>query len=77
MGDRTPLVAPDLMFYEVTNTLYRYALGGSRSSLVVTEALRVSRVLPIRLYSGADLHHEALTFAERFSLRAAYEVVSL
>lgn len=73
IGDRTLLVAPDLMFYEVANALYRYQLGGQRSRAAVAEALRVSRSFPIRLYAGAGLHHDALTFAERFSLRAAYD----
>lgn len=73
LGDRTPLVAPYLLLYDVTNALYRYALGGHRSNVIVTEALRVSRALPIRLFTGADLHQEAVTFAERFSLRAAYD----
>ncbi len=72
-GDRTPLVAPDLLYDEVTNALCRYALGGQRSSVVVLKALRISRALPIRLFPGADLHQEALAIAERFSLRAAYD----
>ena len=47
--DRTLLVPPDLIFYEVTNALYRYQLAGQRPSAVVADALRVSRAFPIRL----------------------------
>ena len=49
LSDRTLLVPPDLIFYEVTNALYRYQLAGQRPSAVVAEALRVSRAFPIRL----------------------------
>lgn len=73
MEAREELVAPDLVYYEVTNALYRYQVGGQRTPSVVQGALRVSRTFAIRLFPGSDLHEAALALADRFGLRATYD----
>lgn len=67
------LAAPTLLFYEVSNALYRYQRAGQMSGEVAQLALRAALSLPLRLYGEADLHTRALDLARRFSLPAAYD----
>jgi predicted nucleic acid-binding protein len=67
------IAAPTLLFYEVSNVLYRYRRAGMMSSAAVRLALRAALALPLRLYGEPGLHARALDLAERFSLPAAYD----
>lgn len=67
------IAAPTLLFYEVSNALYRYQRAGMLSSAAVRLALRAALALPLDLYGERDLHWRALDLAERFSLQAAYD----
>lgn len=67
------IVAPTLLYYEVTNALFRYQKQGLLASEVVEQALLVALSLPIRLDGDAGLHLLARRFAERFALSAAYD----
>jgi predicted nucleic acid-binding protein len=67
------LAAPTLLFYEVSNALYRYQRLGIMSPSAVHLALRAALSLPLRLHGEVDLHWRALELAERFSLPAAYD----
>ena len=67
------LVAPRLLLYEVTNALYRYRRLGQRSPLSVRLSLQAALDLPIRFHDEPDLHAEAIAWADRFSLSAAYD----
>jgi len=67
------LAAPTLLYYEVTNALYRYQKHGMRSSAAVNAALKAAQALPITLYNDADLHNKAMVLAEKLSLPAAYD----
>jgi predicted nucleic acid-binding protein len=67
------LVAPALLRYEVTNSLFRYQRAGTLSADAVRNALHSALALPIRFYGGRPLHMEALDRASRHTLPAAYD----
>ena len=72
-AERRQLTAPTLLYYEVTNTLYRYRRLGLMSTSSVRLALKVAFSLPLRLHGDVSLHRWAVDLAERFSLPAAYD----
>lgn len=72
-ADGRQLAAPTLLYYEVTNALYRYQIAGLLAAPSTQLALRAALALPIRLYSEAEIHQRAVRLAERFSLPAAYD----
>ena len=65
--------APALLYYEVTNALYRYRRMGLMSPASMRLALQAALSLPLRLYQDAGLHQRALDLAERFDLPATYD----
>ena len=67
------IAAPTLLFYEVSNALYRYQRAGMMSQQSVRLALRAALALPLRLYAEPDLHLRAVELAEKLSLPAAYD----
>ncbi|MEJ2211777.1 MAG: type II toxin-antitoxin system VapC family toxin [Anaerolineae bacterium] len=72
-ADRQPLAAPTLLYYEVTNGLYRYQKLGLMSGSSVQSALQAALALPIKLYGDLVLHERARRMADRFSLSATYD----
>jgi len=72
-AERRQLTAPTLLYYEVTNTLYRYRRLGLMSASSVRLALKVAFSLPLRLHGDVSLHRWAVDLAKRFSLPAAYD----
>ena len=68
-----PVVAPTLLYYELTNALRRYAAHGELLPQEATKLLDVALRLGISLYGDAELHRRALQLAETFSLPAAYD----
>jgi predicted nucleic acid-binding protein len=66
------IAAPTLLFYEVSNALYRYQRAGMMSGAAVRLALKAALSLPLRLHGEPELHTRALDLAERLSLPAAY-----
>jgi len=72
-ADRRQIAAPTLLYYEVSNALYRYQHAEMMSSTAARLALKAALALPIRLYGDRELHRRALDLAERFSLPAAYD----
>jgi predicted nucleic acid-binding protein len=67
------LAAPSLLYYEVTNALYRYQKLGYMTAQSVEFALDAALSLPLHLQHKADLHRRALSMAGRFDLPAAYD----
>ena len=67
------IVAPTLLFYEISNALYRYQRAGMMSGAAVRLALRAALSLPLRLYGEVELHTRALDLTEHFSLPATYD----
>lgn len=72
-AEHRQIATPTLLYYEVSNALYRYQRAGMISSSVVRMALKAALALPVRLYGDEELHRRALALAERFSLPAAYD----
>jgi predicted nucleic acid-binding protein len=72
-AERRQVAAPALLYYEVTNALYRYQKLGLIGPSAVQQALEAALALPLRLYAEADLHWRALELAGRLSLPAAYD----
>ena len=67
------VAAPTLLFYEVSNALYRYRHAGMMGLAAVQLALKAALALPITLRGDPTLHARAIEIAERFSLPAAYD----
>jgi len=72
-SERRLLCAPTLLYFEVTNALYRYRKATLMSASSMRLALNAALSLPIRLYGEEKFHPLAIDFAERFSLPAAYD----
>ncbi|MCI0608153.1 MAG: type II toxin-antitoxin system VapC family toxin [Anaerolineae bacterium] len=67
------IVAPTLLYYEVTNGLYRYQKAGILPPEAVAKALIAVLALPIELVSNTELHHRAREVAVLYSLSATYD----
>ena len=67
------IAAPTLLYYEVSNALYRYQYAEMMSPSTVRLALKAALTLPVRLYGDRELHRRALDLAVRFSLPAAHD----
>jgi predicted nucleic acid-binding protein len=64
------LVAPGLLYYEVTNALFRYQKSGLIKPGTIQDALDTALALPIDLISDADLHRRARILADHYRLPA-------
>jgi predicted nucleic acid-binding protein len=67
------LVAPSLLFYEVTNALYQQQRNQYLSPETIWAALEYSLDLPITLVNEKNLHLRAREIAMQFNLPAAYD----
>lgn len=67
------IIAPQLLFYEVTNVLYRYQQQKLLGKETVQLALNAAFSLPIELHGDMELHHEARAIAAKFNMTAAYD----
>ena len=71
--ERRELVAPTLLYYEVSNALHRYVLQGLASPSEAEALLDVALRLDLVLHDDPELHKHALKLAQRFSLPATYD----
>lgn len=69
----TRLIAPTLLYYEVTNGLYRYQEAGVLKPDFVHEALDTALALPVELIGDEGLHMRAYELAAQYNLPAAYD----
>lgn len=67
------IVAPTLIYYELSNAFHRSAVAGQIVSQEAAQALEEALNLNIRLYSDAELHQRALTLARQLTLPATYD----
>ena len=67
------LVAPTLLFYEITNALHRYTAHGELLPEEAKDLLHLAFRLGIILYGDEHLHTAALELASRLSLPATYD----
>lgn len=73
MKAEASIVAPALIYYEVTNGLYRYQKAGILPSEAVEKALIAALALPIELVSNTELHTRARNIATAYNLSAVYD----
>jgi len=73
MADEVNLVAPTLLFYEVTNALYQQQRNNVLSAETIWETLELYLELPIALVNEANLHVKAHEIAMRYNLPATYD----
>ena len=71
--EKLRFVAPDLLFYEITNAIYQYGKQGTLTPATAQRFLQLAQRLPIELRSDEDLHREAIHLAHQLSLPAAYD----
>ena len=67
------LVAPTLLFYEVSNALHRYVVHQQLTGDEVNAALDAALQLGIHTYGDAALHKRALSMAQELGLPATYD----
>jgi predicted nucleic acid-binding protein len=67
------LIAPTLLYYEVSNVLHRYVLQGVILPEQADKALATAFSFKLILYGDKHLHQRALNLARQFSLPAAYD----
>ncbi len=71
--EERPLIAPTLLYYEVSNALHRYT---AHQVLLPEEAAAffdAALKLRITVFGHADLHRRALRLANRMNLDASYD----
>ena len=73
ISEEASLVAPSLLFYEVTNALYQQQRNKVLSAEIIWETLELSLDLPITLIDEKNLHLKAREIAMRFNLPATYD----
>ena len=73
ISEETHLVAPTLLFYEVTNGLYQQQKNNILSPETIWQTLELSLELPITLVNEANLHLKAREIAMRYNLPATYD----
>lgn len=67
------IIAPTLLYYEVTNVLFRYQRYGVLSKHTANSALSAALALPIQLFEDPELHIRAIEIADEYNLNAAYD----
>jgi len=73
ISDETNLVAPSLLFYEVTNGLYQQEKNKYLSAETIWKSLEYSLDLPITLVNEKNLHLRAREIAVQYKLPATYD----
>lgn len=71
--NETNLVAPSLLFYEVTNGLYQQQRNKYLSPETIWKTLELSLDLPITLVNEKNLHLRAREIAMQYNLPATYD----
>jgi predicted nucleic acid-binding protein len=73
VSDEINLVAPSLLFYEVTNGLYQQQRNKYLSPETIWQSLEYSLDLPITLVNEKNLHVRAREIAMKYNLPATYD----
>ena len=71
--NKTELVAPVLIRFEVVNVLYQISKKSQLSRETAAEAIQALNRLPMHLYSDPELHGRAFTIARDLALGATYD----
>ncbi|MBW4480182.1 MAG: type II toxin-antitoxin system VapC family toxin [Tolypothrix brevis GSE-NOS-MK-07-07A] len=67
------IVAPTLIYYELSNALHRSAVAGQIAPEEADQVLAEAMNLSIRVYGDAELHQQAFTLARSLKLSATYD----
>ncbi|MBD2179647.1 type II toxin-antitoxin system VapC family toxin [Planktothrix sp. FACHB-1355] len=67
------IVAPTLIYYEITNSFHRLAVAGQLLPEEADRLLQDALNLNITLYGDAELHRQALNLAAQMRLPASYD----
>lgn len=70
---RRALIAPSLLYYEVTNVFYQKLKKGEITDSEVRKALSLVAGLSIKLYEETGLHEKAVQIAHESGLAATYD----
>lgn len=71
--DRTRLLAPTLLFYEVTNVFYQLERSGGISSDEASRLLEAATLIPFEFVEYPTIHREALEIARKYGQKATYD----
>lgn len=71
--EQRQLLAPALLWYEVTNALYQYHKHNILVESMLGDALTTALLLPVQIIADANLHPRALALAQQFNLPATYD----
>ena len=72
-SQQVQIVAPTLLYYEVTNGLYRQQKNGLLSPEIVRDSLELALSMPIQLINEIGLHQRAREIATKYKLPATYD----
>ena len=67
------IIAPVLLFYEITNALHQYSRHGLLSTDEIQEVLGLIAQLNIEIFENIALHHQAIEIAWQLGLKATYD----
>ncbi len=73
INGETQLIAPHLIYYEVTNVIYQIGKKGQLAVATTAEALQLLIALPIKTYTALTIHDDALTLARELGIGATYD----
>jgi predicted nucleic acid-binding protein len=73
MNSETEIVAPSLLFYEVSNGLHRQAVANLITSKEAEQLLQTALTLSITLHQDSSLHLRSRSLAQKFGLPATYD----
>jgi len=71
--EQRQLVAPTILYYELSNALFRYYLSGAFSLEEALRLLDVAIKSGISVYGDATLHRRAIELADSLLLPATYD----
>jgi predicted nucleic acid-binding protein len=71
--NQTQIIAPTLLYYEVTNVFYRMQLAKQLLNTEAQESLNNALNLSIQFYGDRQLHEQAWKIAQQFNLPATYD----
>lgn len=73
MNEESLIIAPTLLYYEVTNVFHRLNKAGQILDTEVETLLTEVLDLPIQFYRDTSLHYQAIEISQTFNLSATYD----
>lgn len=70
---QTPLYAPPLLQYEVSNALYQMTRHNLIDTVVAGQAIQAMLSLPIEFINHHEAHVRSVELASKFGIRASYD----